>query len=208
MRDNAFSFASEVERQIQALSAEDFYLRRGRAKILLEEWYPISRLALHFKQPNLEILVDAFGDSGVADGRIEEHGFRNRIFDIQVTYVEDHEGALRRELMHHQGFTPGTGPICRLKPSRRIVADLAAVDFDHNVKRAAAGIAQRFAKKAAISYPPSTVLLLAFDDVTLDGFSMWRQLLDNIHEQATLFGSSFNSVYLINCATNEIVRAA
>jgi hypothetical protein len=207
MHNTAFSFASEVERKIQALSAEDFRLRRGCAKLLLEEWYPISRLALQLKQPGLEIFVDAFGDSGVADGRIEERGFRSRTFDVQVSYVENYEGALRRELMHHQGFTPGAGPIYRIKPSREIVADLVAVDFDHNVRQAAACIAQRFTNKASMSYPENTALLLAFDDVTLGGFAMWRQLLENIHEHATLAESRFISVYIINCATNEIVRA-
>ena len=94
MRDTALSFFAAVEQRIQALSAEEFHRRQGDAKVLLEEWYPISRLALHLKQPGLEIQVEAFGDSGVADGRIEELGFRERLFDVQVTYVEDYEVAL------------------------------------------------------------------------------------------------------------------
>lgn len=103
MRDTALSFFAAVEQQIHALSSQEFHRRQGRAKILLEEWYPISRLALHLKQPGLEIQVEAFGDSSVADGRIEELGFRERSFDVQVTYVEDYEGSLRRELMDALG---------------------------------------------------------------------------------------------------------
>ncbi len=208
MRDTAFSFAAEVERQIHALSAEEFHLRQGKSKVLLEEWYPISRLALHLKQPGLEVHVEAFGDSGVADGRIEERGFRERTFDVQATYVEDYEGALRRELMHRQGFSPGAGPIKRLKPSGSIVAEMAAVDFDHNLKQAAAGIAEQFNKKASKSYPENTALLISFDDMTLIGFRMWRQLLTVTQERATLTGSKFNAVYIINCATNELIKAA
>lgn len=208
MRDTALSFAAEVEQQIQALSADEFHRRQGHAKVLLEEWYPISRLALHLKQPGLEVHVEAFGDSGVADGRIEERGFRDRSLDVQVTYVEDYEGALRRELMYQQGHSPGAGPIARTKPSGTIVAVMAAVDSDHNLKQAAAGIAERFRKKAVKPYPENTVLLIAFDDMTLGGFSMWQALLALSQEQVALASSNFKSVYIINCATNELVKAA
>lgn len=208
MRDTAFSFAAEVERQIHALSPEGFYMRQGRGKLLLEEWYPISRLALHFKQPGLEVYVEAFGDSGIADARIEERGFRDRTFDVQVTYVGDYEGALRRELLHRQSFVPGAGPIARCKSSGEIVAEIAAVNADHELQQAAAGIAERFLKKAKKAYPENTVLLIAFDDMTLGGFSMWRQLLTLTQERVTLTDSNFKSVYLINCATNELIRAA
>lgn len=208
MRDTALLFAAEVERQIHALSPEEFHRRQGHAKVLLEEWYPISRLALHLKQPGLEVHVEAFGDSGVADGRIEERGFRERSFDVQVTYVEDYEGSLRRELMYQQGYAPGAGPIARNKASRAIDAAVAAVDFDHNLKQAAAGIAERFGKKAAKSYPANTVLLIAFDDMTLLGFGMWQALLALTQKHATLTGSNFKMVYVINCATNELVKAA
>src|SRR4051812_24813042 len=89
MRGPAFSFAAEVERQIEQLSADDFHRRQGHSKVLLEEWYPISRLGIHLKQPGLEVEVEGFGDNGAADGRIEERGFRDRTFDIQVTFVDD-----------------------------------------------------------------------------------------------------------------------
>lgn len=208
MRDTAQLFFAAVEQQIHALSTEEFHRRRGHAKVLLEEWYPISRLALHLKQPGLEVQVEAFGDSGVADGRIEELGFRERSFDIQVTYVEDYEGSLRRELMYRQGYTPGAGPIQRNKTTGTIDATIAAVDFDHNLKQAAAGIAERFSKKVAKSYPENTVLLVAFDDMTLRGFSMWQTLLKLTQEIVSLNSGNFQEVYVFNCATNELVKAA
>lgn len=208
MRDTAQSFFAAVEQQIHTLTTEEFHRRKGHAKVLLEEWYPISRLALHLKQPGLEIQVEAFGGSGVADGRIDELGFRTRSFDVQVTYVEDYEGALRRELMHRQGYTPGAGPIRRNKSAGTIDATMAAVDFDHNLKQAAAGIAKRFKNKAAKSYPMNTVLLVAFDDMTLLGFSMWQSLLELTQEIVSLESSNFKAVYIINCATNELVKVA
>lgn len=208
MRDTAQSFYVAVEQQIHALSTEEFHRRQGRAKVLLEEWYPISRLALHLKQPGLEIQVEAFGDSGIADGRIEELGFRECSFDVQVTYVEDYEGSLRRELMHRQGYTPGAGPIKRNKAAGTIDATMAAVGDDHNLKQTAAGIAERFSKKAAKSYPENTVLLVAFDDITFLGFSKWQKLLELTQEIVSLNSSNFKAVYVINCATNELVKAA
>jgi hypothetical protein len=208
MRDAALSFAAEVERLIHSLPREEFHRRQGKAKVLLEEWYPISRLGLHLKQPGLEVDVEAFGDSGVADGRIEERGFRERTFDVQVTYVEDYEGSLRRELMYQQGYAPGAGPIQRNKATGTIDATMAAVDYDHNLKQAAAGIADRFSKKAANSYPANTVLLIAFEDMTLVGFKMWQALLALTQTHVTLISGSFKAVYVINCATNELVKAA
>lgn len=208
MRNTAFEFARAVENEIEALSPQDFHRRQGRAKVLLEEWYPISRLAIFLKQPGLEVTAEAFGDDGVADGRIEERGFRQRSFDIQVSYVDNYEGALRRELMLQQGFTPGAGPIARNRVTGAIEATIAAVDHDHNLKQAARGIAERFEKKAAKAYPADTVLLIAFDDMTLSGFSMWRSLLAGVGSLVKLEDSKFKAVYFINCATNELIRVA
>ena len=154
MHGSALTFAAEVERLIEALAPEDYHRRQGRSKVLIEEWYPISRLALHLKQPGLHVEVEAYGDSGVADGRITERGFRDRTFDVQVTFVDNYEGAMRRELLRLKGVTPGAGPIERDKATGNVAATFAAVDFDHDVKRAAVGIAQRFAMKAAKPYPP------------------------------------------------------
>ena len=110
--------------------------------------------------------------------------------------------------MHRQGYAPGAGPIKRKQTAGTIDATMAAVDFDHNLKQAAAGIAERFRKKAAKSYPENTVLLVAFDDMTLLGFSMWQTLLGLAQEIVPLNSSNFEAVYVINCATNELVKAA
>ena len=208
MRSTAFSFAAEVEGEIEALPTDEFHRRQGRAKVLLEEWYPISRLAVHLKQPGLEVEVEAFGGSGAADGRIEERGFRQRVFDVQVTFVDDYEGSMRRELLRKQGFTPGAGPISREKSTGNIQASIAAVDSDHNLKQAASGIAKRFAMKEAKTYAPTTVLLIAFEDMTLLGHATWVTLLSLVKAEANLAQTKFAGVYIINCATNEIAKAA
>ena len=208
MRLPAYAFATEVERQIEALTLAQFHLRQGVSKVLQEEWYPLARLGLHLKQPGLEVEVEGFGDSGVADGRIIEAGFREREFDVQVTYVHDYEEALRRELMVEQGFTPGAGPISRSKRSAPIEATMMAVDIDYNVKRLSAALVERFTTKTAIAYPPKTALILAFEDMTLRGRAHWNQLFSCIDQQVNITGSGFESVYLLNSSTNELHQAA
>src|SRR5437879_9419619 len=49
MKGTAYSFAKEVDRQIEELTLNDYLRRRGRGKLLREELYPISRLALHLR---------------------------------------------------------------------------------------------------------------------------------------------------------------
>ena len=208
MRLPAYAFAAEVERRIEALTLEAFHLRKGKSKLLQEEWYPLARLGLHLKQPGLKVEVEAFGDSGVADGRIIETGFRDREFEVQVTYVHDYEEALRRELMLKQGFTPGAGPISREKRTGTVQAVLTAVDVDHHVQQLSVALAERFVTKAAISYPPKTSLILAFEDMKLRGRGYWTILLSRIDGQVKLGESRFESVFIINCATNELQQAA
>jgi len=60
MKDTAYLFASKVDQQIEALSCLEYFMRRARGKVLLEENLPISRLGLHLKQPGLEVEVEAY----------------------------------------------------------------------------------------------------------------------------------------------------
>jgi hypothetical protein len=208
VRGAAFWFASEVERRIEALSDDEYRLRRGEAKDLLEEWYPISRLALHLKMPGLGVDVEAFGDSRRTDGRIIESGFRDRSLDIEVTYVDDYEGAMRRELLCKDGVVFGAGPISRDKRTGEINSTCSAVDFDYDVKKVANGIAQRIAAKAAKNYPPATVLLVAFEDMKISGRWWWEKLLTHLDALGPPRSGAFSSIYILNCATNEIAHVA
>lgn len=70
MKDTAYSFAQKVDDQLEATSSSDYHLRTGRIKLLREELYPISRLALQLKQPGLKVEVEAFENNDAADGHI------------------------------------------------------------------------------------------------------------------------------------------
>jgi hypothetical protein len=106
MKDTAYSFAREVDQQIEALAPDDYHRKFGRSKQLQEELYPISRLALQLKQPGLEVEVEAFEDDGPVDGYIRISGFREREFDVEVTCVYDYNESLRRELLVSEGSAP------------------------------------------------------------------------------------------------------
>jgi hypothetical protein len=203
---SAYEFAKNVELQIEALARDEHLRHSGIGKLLLEEWYPIGRLGLHLKQPGLQVDVEAFGDSGVADGHIVESGFRDREFDVQVTYMYSYDEELRRELMVKQGYSPGAGPISRDKKSGDVVATGASVDLDHNITQTACAIAVLFGKKAAKLYPSDTALIIAFDDMTLRGWVMWETLLALATSKVNFNDSKFQSVFILNCATNELIQ--
>ncbi|MBU1706214.1 hypothetical protein KKG19_05845 [Patescibacteria group bacterium] len=209
MKTNAYEFAFEVDRQIEALSNEDYHRRVGRSKKLREELYPLSRLALHFKQPGLEVEVQGFVDCGRPDGYIRITGFLNREFEVQITYAAyGCKDALRAQLLVSEGFTPGAGDIQREKKSKRIIATMGSVAHDEHIVRIASGILERFHEKCKKRYAPGTVLLIAFQEVKLYGCTNWHQLLVAIDEKGGMFGSSFAEVYLFNGATNELRIAA
>lgn len=94
-RINCFDFAARVDRDIEGLTATAGRLRKGRAKRLLEELLPISRLALALKTPGLAVDVVAHENSGAVDGHIWISGYRQAEFDIEVTctHGEENNGA-------------------------------------------------------------------------------------------------------------------
>ncbi|MHB1084853.1 MAG: hypothetical protein ACYCZA_08430 [Thiobacillus sp.] len=211
MKASAYEFSSEVDQQIDALSNEDYHRRFGRSKKLREELYPLSRLALHFKQPGLEVEVEGFEDSGRADGYIRISGFREREFEVQITYADyAHVDALRSELLVAEGCCPSAGAIKKDKRSGKIVATTGAVDHDEHVVRIATDVLERFRDKISKPkrYAPSTVLLIAFEEVKLYGRTNWYQLFSAVDGEGGMSGTPFAEVYLFNGATNEMYRAA
>ena len=59
-----------------------------------------------------------------------------------------------------------------------------------------------------MSYSADTVLLIAFEDMKLLGRAMWEALFAEADQRVTLTKSPFRAVYILNCATNELVKAA
>jgi hypothetical protein len=203
MRNTAYAFAADVDREIESFSRVEFLGKKGRCKRLREEVYPISRLALHFKQPGLEVKVEAFEDSGEADGHISISGFTESEFDVQVSFIFDYYEALRDELLVEQGFAPGSGEISRDK-SGRIVAIMQCTSDE--ITPLYEAIIERLNKKKQKNYTSKMVLIIAFEDMKFVGRTAWKNLFTRLDHFETAADTHFISGYLINCASNEVYR--
>jgi len=208
VKGNAYAFASEVDRQIESFSRDEFLEKKGRCKRLREEILPISRFALSLKLPGCEVEVEVFEDSGPVDGRIRVSGFRVDEFDVQATFVYDYTDSLRDELLARQGAAPGFGPIYRDKQFDGIIACGQATDVEETLDILSLAILARFQNKTEKGATSNTALLISFDDVTLSQHSVWTRLLERITRQGGLSGSGFKQIFLLNCATNQLYRAA
>lgn len=205
MKAPAYEFASGVDREIEALSTHDYLRRAGRAKRLLEELYPLSRLGLHFKHPGLAVKVEAFEDSGGPDGFISIRGFQEREFEVQITYADyGYKEALRSELLFEEGACPGAGEIRRDKSTGTIVAEMGGVDYREHVQRIAAAVLERLRAKAKKHCDPATVLVIAFHEVKLYGRKDWEEVLSAAREEMKNSPMPFSEVYLFNGARNEL----
>lgn len=208
MRASVFEFALLVDQQIEALSREEYVLRTGRAKHLLEELYPLSRFALSLKFPGSNVEVEAFENNNPVDGIVRFIGPHPSELLIEVTYVHSYEDALRRELMWKTGSAPGAGRIFRKKANGEVIACSDIETHIEEVNRLAASIVGLHAKKCAKQYPRGTMLLIAFEDPTFFGQEIWRELLAKVRKHSDLTGGCFSDVHIINCGTNEILSNA
>ncbi len=208
MKATAYLFASEVDRQIEALSDADYLMRRVRGKVLQEELLPISRLGLHLKQPGLEVEVEAFENDGEADGHIRVTGFKELEFNVQVTCAYSYEESMRNKLLVTKGSAPGAGDIYRDKKTKQIVSSMAATDADEHISRISRSVVELYRKKVAKTYTKDTVLIIAFDEIKLYGRNNWGQLFAALDTEGGLSGDGFKAIYLYNNATNELQRAA
>lgn len=202
----AFEFAAAVDSAIATLSREDYHLRKGRAKHLLEELYPISRFALHLVHPGSRIEVEAPEDDGPYDALIYR-GQGSEIestLSVQVTYVHSHEEALRRELLWETGSAPGAGPIHRDKKTGQIVAKSEMIPIELELDKLASDIVALHEKKCRKAYERGTILIVAFDDPTFWGRTLWGALITAVNAKSNLRGGGFSEVHFFNCGSNEL----
>ena len=107
MKADAYTFASEVDWEIEGLPDDVYQRRSGRGKLLREELLPLSRLGLRMKQPGLNVEVESFEDDRPADGIVRISGFRSREFEVQVTFAGyGYQEALRAEHLVKRGHVP------------------------------------------------------------------------------------------------------
>jgi len=191
MKSTAYEFARDVDEQIEALDRDDYLRHDKPAKLLLEEWYPISRLALHFKRPGLEVKVEAFEDNEAADGRIWMTGYLKEQFDIQVTCCFDGEEFDKMRNLAAEGSFVGS-----------------AREYDKHIKSVAEIVADRFQDKSSkFAYVSETILVISFSEARIYGLKGWDRLLCYVDNKGEISESDFESVYLFNAWKNEIQKA-
>ncbi|MBS1161949.1 MAG: hypothetical protein H6R15_4368 [Proteobacteria bacterium] len=209
MKLSAYEFAQAIEARIEALSPEQFHERPRDAKRLLEELYPLSRLALSFKQPGLTVFVEANEDSGRADGQLWLAGFLDKTFEVQVTFAGyERAAALRSSLLLQQALAPGGRGEAVNRPAGQTAADSDQDGATASIGRLGISIGQRIRSKAAKPYAPGTVLLVAFEDPQLRGRGGWSRLYQVIENAGGIECGPFAEVYLFNTYSNELQRAA
>lgn len=209
MRCTAYKFSEYVEHAIEELPGEVVRTKSTReAKKLIEEYRPLSRLALFFKCPGLEVEVETTIEGSDADGIIYERGFRDGELHIQIAHSYDYEEALRMELLNEQGHAPGTGPIFRDKKTREIKVVLTATNTDENFDRVSAEIERLYNLKLGKNYKNKMVLLISFSEFKLSGLNSWVRLYNKLNHVFEESSSNFISVYLFNQSSNEIYRIA
>jgi hypothetical protein len=209
MKSTAYEFAKAIEARFEALTPDQYHKRPRIAKRLIEELYPMSRLALALQQPGLIVEVEALENSGRADGQIWISGFLDTAFEVQVTFAGyERSDALRSNLLVDQGFAPGAGPIERDKRTGQIVATMEAEDIYARVERLGESIFERSKAKAAKPYASGTVLLIAFEDMRIRGRGWWDALYSTIDGAGGVNGGNFAKIYLFNGCSNELQQAA
>lgn len=206
MKANALDFANFVKLEIEALKPEDFHGRTRRAKQLREEWYPISRLALHLLQPGLEVEIEVHGAAaGKVDATLRETGFRDRELKVEVTCTYEYEDSLRDELMMETGSAPGAGKITRI--AGQISAVVTAVDYDYEIQRNARLVAERIKAKCGKVYSAETLLLVSFEDMAMSGWQNWVNFTEAMRRhEFSAERAPFSAIYVLNACTNEMQR--
>lgn len=209
MRCTAYKFSEYVEQAIEKLPGEAIRSKNTReAKKLIEEYRPLSRLALSFKCPGLEVEVETTDEGCEADGIIYESGFRGRVLHIQIAHSYGYEEALRMELQNEHGHAPGAGPIYRDNKTKEIRAELTAIDVDEHFKRVSSEIERLYKLKTNKNYKTKMVLLISFFEFKLSGLPAWVRLYNMAGGLFKESESNFISVYLFNESSNEIYRIA
>ncbi len=209
MKYSAYHFSEYVEQELEKLPASVYRDKSTReAKKLIEEYLPLSKLALLFQRPGIEITVETTEDGCEADGIIYESGYKTDELHIQIAHGYDHEEALRIELLNSQGFSPGSGPIRRDKKTKKIIAEYSIVDFDDYFHRLKHEVIRLLELKYNKNYEKKMVLLISFSEVKFLGLPSWVKLYNMVSDTFKESHKRFQSVYLFNEASNEIHRVA
>src|SRR5262249_584184 len=108
------AWIDSVLSQIRSTKEGRYFLSfsKGPLKGLKEEVVPTVQLVQRLS-PQRQVWIAFPCDNGSADALLSVSSAMNSPVPVQVTCDFGYEGQLRLELLHKQGFAPGSGPISR-----------------------------------------------------------------------------------------------
>lgn len=147
-RQYAYSFARTADERLEEMTNSEFFERKNPHKKVIEEVYPLSRLALWFQKDGQEVEVEAFEDSLPRDGHIwvtGRGGLDSFDFDVEIVVAgySESEG-LRDKALAKYGTVPLAGPIRR--EGGEYISEMQAEDLYsiEPYKQLAASILERY----------------------------------------------------------------
>jgi hypothetical protein len=153
-------------------------LRRGRAKQLVEEIYPLATYAARKYGDSESVWVKPVLGNQNYDAVLTDRSHCPAL----VSYVEvtqAHEGEtehLRAVYLDEHGYVPGTGPVHKTgtkKTGLHVSPELEAVPVVETAHSELRRIAEAVKRKESKAYPDSTCLVVTFDDGP-----MFREVID------------------------------
>lgn len=106
--------------------------------------------------------------------------------------------------MWKTGSAPCAGPIYRGRSTGKIIAKSALIPTEHEIEKLASDIVDLHQKKCQKRYERGTILIVAFEDSTFFGRSIWQKLIAAIDAKSDLSGGGFSEVHFFNCGSNEL----
>ena len=148
---------------------EQLRLRIGLAKQLMNEAFPIGLLAAKYFEGSEQVTIslkvgNQNFDAAVVDARSEGSSVQY----IEVTMADDGEDDyLRMRVLNERGEVSGLGQVSKTGTKKTGLTINVAGEMVSQAEvliRERKRVSQAIARKLGKSYPPNTLLLLAFDD--------------------------------------------
>jgi hypothetical protein len=174
---------------------------KGPVKRLKEEVLPTVRLVERLS-PQRQVWIEFPCDDGPADALLSLSSLMEWPIPVQVTCDFDYDAQLRLELLHQQGFAPGSGPIARR--AGKVYAKHGVYSLDEAVERVLTPLRSRIGAKMKTRHAPGTWLLIHFSDEILPPEGI-EPVMDACAQM--LVGSPFQAAFVVgNTEENSLCR--
>ena len=192
-----------VEAKIEAIDEESIRLRRGLAKQLTEELYPLAIFAFKKYGDNQMVRVKLIIGSHNYDAILTDNS-SSPVLKQYIEVTQSHEGEIvhfRTLYLQEHGYAPITSTKKKQgtkKTGIKVTAQFEAVDAVESAEGEMQRVLDAIFKKEGKVYPPNAILVVMFDD----GY-MTRRIINNstidkiIQEKILSHDLHFDEIYLV-----------